>query len=140
VIEIRPSQPSDGANLLRIWCDAVDASHDFLAPADRAAIEPLVANYVRTAALLVAILDGQPVGFMGITGSNIDSLFIDPAQRGKGVGRFLTDRAGSPATVDVNEQNGLAVSFYRHIGFEVTGRSELDDQGRPYPLLHLRRN
>jgi putative acetyltransferase len=41
--------------------------------------------------------------------------------------------------VDVNEQNDGAIGFYGHLGFEVTGRSEFDDQGRPYPLLHLRR-
>ena len=52
---------------------------------------------------------------------------------------MLAERVGLPATVDVNEQNHGAVGFYRHIGFEVTGRSDLDDQGRPYPLLHLRR-
>ena len=40
--------------------------------------------------------------------------------------------------VDVNEQNVLAASFYLHRGFEVIGRSETDEAGRPYPLLHLR--
>ncbi|MGG2473877.1 acetyltransferase, partial [Rhizobium sp. BR5] len=28
--------------------------------------------------------------------------------------------------------------FYRRLGFEPTGRSDLDGQGRPYPLVHLR--
>ena len=41
-------------------------------------------------------------------------------------------------TVDVNEQNSVARSFYEACGFVVEGRSELDDQGRPYPLLHMR--
>ncbi|WP_369523003.1 hypothetical protein [Brucella anthropi] len=45
---------------------------------------------------------------------------------------------GSPLTVDVNEQNLQGVGFYLHMGFVETGRSETDDQGRPYPLLHLR--
>jgi putative acetyltransferase len=40
-------------------------------------------------------------------------------------------------TVDVNEQNTKAVGFYERIGFKRTGRSRLDGQGRPYPLLHL---
>ena len=102
-------------------------------------IEQLVAQYVSESPLLVATLDRNPVGFMGVSGINIDSLFVDPAVQGKGIGRFLTDRVGSPATVDVNEQNELAVGFYGHLGFKVTGRSALDDQGRPYPLLHMRR-
>ncbi|HKB39870.1 MAG TPA: hypothetical protein VKD72_25770, partial [Gemmataceae bacterium] len=41
-------------------------------------------------------------------------------------------------TVDVNEQNAAARGFYEACGFVVEGRSELDDQGRPYPLLHMR--
>lgn len=39
--------------------------------------------------------------------------------------------------VDVNEQNVSAAGFYAHRGFEVVGRSETDEAGRPYPLLHL---
>jgi putative acetyltransferase len=140
VIEIRPSRPSDAAELLRIWREAVDASHDFLAPEDRAAIELLVDDYVRTSSLLVVSLEGRPVAFMGVTDHNIDSLFIDPRAQGLGLGRRMTEQVGSPATVDVNEQNGAALGFYRHLGFEVVGRSELDDQGRAYPLLHLRRD
>jgi putative acetyltransferase len=137
--EIRDSRPSDAADLLRIWRQAVDSSHDFLAPEDRAAIDPLVADYVATAPLQVACIDGVAVGFMGVNGQKIDSLFIDPRVQGQGVGRMLTERVPLPAEVDVNEQNAKAVAFYRQLGFAVTGRSPLDDQGRPYPLLHLRK-
>jgi putative acetyltransferase len=42
-------------------------------------------------------------------------------------------------TVDVNEQNVGAVAFYRRIGFEVEGRSEVDSTGKPFPLLHMRK-
>jgi putative acetyltransferase len=118
----------------------VDASHSFLSPDDRAAIDPLVADYVRETPLTVAMIDGMPVSFMGTTGQKIDALFVDPQYKGQGIGKRLADQVSRPATVDVNEQNESAVAFYRHLGFEVTGRSELDDQGRPYPLLHLRRD
>lgn len=39
--------------------------------------------------------------------------------------------------VDVNEQNNHALGFYEHIGFKVVGRSPLDGQGEPYPILHM---
>jgi putative acetyltransferase len=39
--------------------------------------------------------------------------------------------------VDVNEQNPAAVRFYLACGFAVVGRSEVDDAGRPFPLLHM---
>lgn len=35
------------------------------------------------------------------------------------------------------EQNSQALGFYQHIGFSIIGRSELDGQGKPYPLLHM---
>jgi putative acetyltransferase len=140
VIEVRPSVPSDAEDLLRIWRGAVDATHDFLSSEDRAAIEPLVCDYVSTASLIVAVLDGVPVAFMGVTEQAIDSLFIDaPAQR-KGIGRLLADLVQRPTTVDVNEQKEGAVAFYRQLGFAVVGRSETDGEGRPYPLLHMRRD
>jgi putative acetyltransferase len=44
----------------------------------------------------------------------------------------------SELTVDVNEQNAAARRFYEACGFVVEGRSELDEQGRPYPLLRMR--
>ena len=35
----------------------------------------------------------------------------------------------------VNEQNPAAAGFYRHMGFAVYRRSELDEQGGPYPIF-----
>jgi putative acetyltransferase len=139
MIEFRPSTAADADSLLRVWRNAVDSSHEFLSADDRAAIDPLVADYVGSADLTVATLDGRPVAFMGVTGNTIDSLFIDPHGQGRGIGRLLVERVAQPTLVDVNEQNEPAVAFYRHLGFAVIGRSDLDGEGRPYPLLHLRR-
>ena len=55
--------------------------------------------------------------------------------------RRQPSRAGDPSgvtEVDVNEQNASAVDFYTRRGFAVVGRRDSDDEGRPYPLLHLR--
>jgi putative acetyltransferase len=140
MIDVRASEPTDAAKLLRIWCDSVDATHHFLSAEDRASIEPLVADYVREAPLWVALKNGEPVGFMGVTGQNIDSLFLAPDAHGLGIGRLLTERVPRPTTVEVNEQNEAAVAFYQRMGFEETGRSPTDGDGRPYPLLHMRRD
>ena len=62
------------------------------------------------------------------------------ACRGTGIGAALVRHglALHPRmTTDVNEQNGQAVGFYERMGFKRIGRSALDDQGRPYPLIHL---
>ena len=84
---------------------------------------------------------GAVMGFMGMSGSKMESLFLAPEFQGRGGGRQLVRHAQArhgELTVDVNEQNVAARGFYEACGFVVEGRSELDDQGRPYPLLHMR--
>jgi putative acetyltransferase len=80
-------------------------------------------------------------GFLGMSGSKMDSLFLAPEFQRRGAGRRLVLHAHAlhgELTVDVNEQNVAARGFYEACGFVVAGRSEWDDQGRPYPLVHLR--
>ncbi len=82
----------------------------------------------------------QPIAFMLLTGEHMDALFVDPDVRGCGVGKLLIEHALSltpKLTTNVNEQNEQAVGFYQRMGFNVTGRSETDDLGQPYPLLNL---
>ena len=71
----------------------------------------------------------------------IDSMFLAPEFMARGVGRQMLRLAQSQwadLTVDVNEQNEAATRFYEACGFVVTGRSEQDEQGRPFPLLHMK--
>ena len=92
---------------------------------------------------VLANADDTPVGFLGLAGNDISALFLDPAASNRGAGRRLIAHAQSlregELTVDVNEQNPAAIGFYEVLGFVVVGRSPLDDEGRPFPLLHLRR-
>lgn len=139
---IRPSRPEDSEFLFAIWLTAVRATHDFLTESDIDFYAEQVRHaYIPHADFLVAVDDDdRPVGFIGMTGSKIDSLFVAPSRHGKGVGRALVNhvRQREPALdVDVNEQNGTARAFYERMGFRETGRSELDDSGRPFPLIHL---
>jgi putative acetyltransferase len=139
---VRKSTPRDAARVVQIWRGAVDATHDFLTAADRAAIDDEVRNFLPSASLWLACDHrNRAVGFLGISGNHMDSLFIDPACRGTGVGRSLVRHAIALhpiLTTDVNEQNEQAMGFYRWLGFVPTGRSPTDDQGRPYPLVHLK--
>lgn len=67
-------------------------------------------------------------------------LFVDNSHRGKGIGKRLILYAIEElhvTKVDVNEQNVQAVGFYTHVGFHVVGKSETDNEGKPYPILHL---
>lgn len=142
MLTIRHSSPTDGDRVVAIWRDAVDATHHFLAPSDRAAIEEEVQSFLPSAPLWLAVDNNdRAVGFMLLDGSHMEALFIDPAYHGQGVGRQLVEHGLglSPAmTTDVNEQNPQALGFYQRLGFQPSGRSERDGQGRAYPLIHLR--
>lgn len=133
--------PAEYPRLVAIWRSAVDATHDFLAEADRADIESQLADaYFPSVRLTVAEIDGEPVGFAGTAGEHLEMLFVHADTRGHGIGSALLEHAITEQRiryVDVNEQNEQAVEFYTRRGFVVTGRSELDDAGRPYPLLHM---
>ena len=143
-MKIRRGTPADVPRALEIWRSAVDATHGFLSPEHRAEIDGIVAEqFLPNADLWLATDDGdRPMGFMVMDGSQIEALFVDPAVHGNGYGSLLIDHAQSLApalTVDANEQAINALPFYLSRGFRVIGRSPTDDQGRPYPLVHLAR-
>lgn len=138
---IRPGEARDAPRNLEIWRAAVAATHDFLVPADLISIDAMVVDWLGEAEAWVYVDPADcPLAFMAMTGAHVDALFVDPARRGAGVGRALMHHARAmhgTLTVDVNEQNPLAVDFYERLGFQRTGRSPTDGQGLPYPLLHL---
>lgn len=143
MLDFRPSTPSDLPRVMDIWRAAVDATHDFLAPSDRAAIEAEVLEFFPQVSLLLAVDNSDaPLGFMFLHDGHLEALFVDPDHHGKGIGKALIRNALTAhpnLTVDVNEQNPKALGFYEHLGFERVGRSALDGQGRAYALIHLRR-
>lgn len=128
--------------LIDIWESSVRATHDFLPEEEINNLKPLILNeYFHQVLLHKCVQDGKIVGFIGTSNDNIEMLFIDPQFRGKGVGRVLTKFAIKDLKiekVDVNEQNLQAVRFYEKLGFKIIWRSELDSQGKPYPILHLK--
>lgn len=141
MLKIRMSRPSEASEIIQIWKNSVDATHDFLTTHDRQEIEKDVVSFFSETPVWVATnQEDQPLGFMFLHESHLEALFVDASDRGLGVGKRLISYAldlHTDLSVDVNEQNQQAIGFYQHMGFQVTGRSEQDNQGRPYPLLHI---
>ena len=140
MLRLRPATPADAPACFALWHAAVAATHDFLSPADFAAIAAEVQEMLPTVPMTVAVdANDQPLGFMIMDGTHMEALFIHPAAHGQGIGTALVNSNQGALTTDVNEQNPGALAFYRRLGFVATGRSPNDGQGRPYPLIHLAR-
>ncbi|MEJ2720159.1 MAG: acetyltransferase [bacterium] len=143
-MEIRRAMPKEQEDLLDIWLRSVRMTHTFVSEADIRSMIPQVRDYLASSESEFWVLcsdAGVVMGFMGMAGSKMESLFLAPEFHRRGGGRRMVQHAQAlygELTVDVNEQNTAARSFYEACGFVVEGRSKLDDQGRPYPLLHMR--
>ncbi|MEN5222098.1 GNAT family N-acetyltransferase [Stenotrophomonas sp. TWI602] len=141
--DIQPALTTDHDRITVVWEASVRATHGFLPEAAIHALRPLIRQQYLPAVTLRVCKDADGViqGFVGVADDRIEMLFIEPRARGTGIGKALLRHAievlGADA-LDVNEQNHQAVGFYQHQGFVVTGRSALDEQGQPYPLLHMR--
>ena len=133
-MSVRRGTAAEVPRALEIWRDAVDATHGFLTPADRAEIDAMVAAWMPTVELWMIDDDGgRPVGFLVMDGNLIDALFVDPAVHGRGYGTALLGHAlalAPDAAVDASEQADNALAFYEARGFDRIGRSETDPQGR----------
>ena len=134
------------AVLTDVWEASVRATHTFLTEVDIAALRQYVPDALRAVEHLTVLLDdnSQLAGFCGVDGRRLEMLFLHPDMIGKGAGRMLVQHVFDTYQVNavcVNEQNPNAAAFYRRMGFVVLDhRTELDEQGRPFPLLYLKRN
>ena len=128
--------------LVDVWERSVRATHTFLSEAEVAQIKPFVPQALAgVETLVVAEKDEEPLGFMGVQDGRLEMLFLDPGARGQGLGRRLLEHGIERLGVrelTVNEQNPQAVGFYEHLGFKTYRRTELDEEGRSYPLLYMR--
>ena len=129
--------------LVRIWESAVRQTHTFLSESEIERIKAYIPDAIsRVERLLVFDNDeNNPIAFIGIEGRRIVMLFVDANHRGQGIGKQLVDYSIKHYDVNevtVNEQNPQAIGFYEHIDFCTYKRTELDEEGSPYPLLYMR--
>lgn len=137
---IREIETADYPRLVEIWESAVLHTHDFLKEKDFLYYKERLPSYFPHVALFGFEQDGILVGFIGIAEGNVEMLFVDDSCRGKGIGKQLISyviRNFGVTNVDVNEQNPQAVGFYEHMGFRLVSKSEVDGEGKPYPILHM---
>ena len=138
---IRNIEISDYPRLMDIWEDSVLNTHDFLKMEDFLFYKKILSTYFPHVDLFGYERDGALIGFMGVAGDNLEMLFIENKHLGIGVGKELVLYAIENLhiwKVDVNEQNSQAIGFYKYLGFNVYRKSEIDTEGKEYPILHMK--
>ena len=138
IAEVSARPPQLVQQLVEVWQRSVQATHLFLSVPEIAAIRTYVPQALCGVEHLIVAQDesGTPIGFMSVQ----ENRLLDPEARGQGLGaRLLCLGMEQYSELTVNEQNPAAAGFYRHMGFAVYRRSELDEQGGPYPILYMRR-
>lgn len=143
IVVIKERTPFLIEQLLALWESSVRETHLFLSADEIADIKKYVPQALAQVATLIVIEDMDKIilGFMGVEEQKLEMLFLAPEARGKGLGKSLINYGiehYSICEVTVNEQNTLAVGFYERMGFKGYRRTDLDEQGNPYPLLYMK--
>jgi ribosomal protein S18 acetylase RimI-like enzyme len=95
--------------------------------------------------LAVAQLRFRPSVWTGVDDAWLEDLFVQPAERGGGVGRALADacvqrareRGCKRIQLDANERNAAAVSLYESLGFRARSPGRWDDGRNLYYTKRL---
>lgn len=140
-IDIVKANSEDYDRIMAVWESSVKATHDFLKQEDFEFYRSSIPNnYLPNLDVYVLRSNKKIIGFMSVLEGNLEMLFIEGDLRGKGYGRILLEYAIqqlNTTKVDVNEQNGQAVEFYKRFGFKVVNRTDKDSEGKDYPILNL---
>ncbi|MDR1624080.1 MAG: GNAT family N-acetyltransferase [Tannerellaceae bacterium] len=140
-LQIRKGQRIDFPEIMNVWESSVKATHDFLKLEDFEFYKRIGSkDFLPAMDLYVLQLDEKIIGFIGVSDKHLEMLFVEANSIGKGYGKALLSYAVEHlgiTTLDVNEQNEKALTFYEKAGFRIVGRSEKDGMGKNYPILHM---
>ncbi|MDR1857322.1 MAG: hypothetical protein LBR22_09265 [Desulfovibrio sp.] len=133
---VRHATPDDFPALVALRRRSVLATHDFLSPAEVDAIAPDMTRLLPTLETWTA-RDGHDrvTGFPGMAGNRVETRFVEPSLRGRGIGtappRPRQGSAGGPGP-------GRRRTESRVPRLPPAAGIPADGAGRPFPLLHMR--
>lgn len=143
---IRPYQSGDWLTICQI--------HDLARPdelvgsCDPRAFVPIKedqeVDHLKLCQKMVAVLDKQIVGFIGVDDAYLGWLYIHPDHYGNGIGRKLLQEGlklipGKAWTIAL-AGNAKAVNLYQSEGFVEVHRYQSDNAGYPCTCLRLERD
>ncbi len=139
---LRPFLPQDIATVAQIFPDAIEElTQDDYDAAQRAAWVASAddgASFAKRLAAqttLLALRDGEPVGFISLKGNDhIDMLYVRPEVAGEGIGAFLATaietlaRGRKAKTLSVDASD-TALPFFEKLGFKPQLRQSIALEG-----------
>jgi putative acetyltransferase len=139
VLAIRHYCIADRDELLSFWEAANRVGHPFFDEAELAARRlRLIERHLPASETWVAWDGERIVGGIGLVGPFVGGLFVHPSMHGRGIGRRLLKHAAARKgrlTLEVYLANSAARAFYDRCGSVAVERRELDDDGRPWPIV-----
>ena len=141
---INPYTKEDKSELISVWESSVIATHHFLSNKHIEHIKSILEDMdlYSFEIKLYKTTDHKIAGFIGTKGHKINMLFIHPDFFRMGIGTLLISDAIEQKNVRevvVNKQNPDAILFYQSFGFQITARSNRDEQGNPFPIVIMHR-
>jgi putative acetyltransferase len=141
--KIKNTSFEEHQKLLHIWEECVATVSDIFTVHQLDQIRTLYFqhHYFEHLQLYHIEIDSVIAGSVGLANDKIELLFVTPQFRHQGVASKLLQHAldmGAHYT-DVYENNQYGLEFYLKRGFEKIARSEVDSEGNPYPILHLKK-
>jgi GNAT superfamily N-acetyltransferase len=139
VLAIRHYCIADRDELVSVWEAANRVGHPFFDEAELAARRlRLIERHLPASETWVAWDGERIVGGIGLVGPFVGGLFVHPSMYGRGIGRRLLEHAAARKgrlTLEVYLANPAARTFYDRCGFVAVERRELDEDGRPWPIV-----
>lgn len=119
---IRPMEPTDLQEIMKIWLQANIDSHPFISPEFWRRHICEVKKDIASAEVFVYSINNAICGFIGMQDDYIAGLFVKTHSQGCGTGTALLEKAKTVKNklrLSVYEKNHSAVNFYRNNGFSV---------------------
>lgn len=129
---IRKFEQNDIDHVMQIWKNANRSAHDFIPEEYWKNNYEAVKSALPSAEIYVYVHRDRIAGFIGTNEKHIEGIFVDRADRNRGIGTALLNQVmneKADLTLNVYKKNANAIRFYEKNGFTVTKESIDEETG-----------